>query len=149
MIKIKSVATSVAILFIAALSAGCSMHVRQVPPNAAFISQIGLPVYPNAKALRGQELTTASKLCDVQQIQVMFETSDDLSRVQDFYVKRVPTNARKMVIPLGFTTAIAYQWDIRNTQKEVTIQKIRDMTIIQLQSLTLARTASSSQSTQP
>jgi hypothetical protein len=149
LIKAKSAACCVAIMVIAALSSGCSMHVRQVSPNAAFISQIGLPVYPNAKALRGQEVSNASKLGDVQQIQVMFETSDDLNRVQDFYVKHVPSTARKMVVPLGFTTAIAYQWDIRNTQKQVMIQKIRDMTIIQLQSLTLTRPTSSSQSTQP
>jgi len=137
----------IAMLSVAFLSLGCSAHTRQIPPNAA-LKQIGLPVYPNATAIRGQELTDSSKLGGADQFQAMFTTRDDMSRVQDFYAKHVPKNARKMVIPLGFTTAVAFQWYVKNTQKQVLFEKIKDTTLIELQSMTLSF-PTSSQSTTP
>jgi hypothetical protein len=137
MINAKCMTFFVAIIPVIMFNSGCSMHVRRVPPDAAFIKQIGLPVYPHAQPLRGQELTTSMKLGDADQLEVTMLTRDDVSRVQDFYAKRVPKNARKTVIPLGFVTGTVYQWDVQDTQKEIMIERIKDTTIIQLQSMTL------------
>jgi len=89
----------------------------------------------------------SSKLGGADQFQAMFTTRDDLSRVQDFYAKHVPKNARKMVIPLGFTTAVAFQWYVKNTQKQVLFEKIKDTTLIELQSMTLSFPTSSQSAT--
>jgi len=147
MIDTKRVTYWVAIFSIVLLSSGCSVHTRQIAPNAALVKQIGLPVYPNATAIRGQELKDSSKLGDADQFQAMFTTHDDLSRVQDFYAKHVPKNARKIVVPLGFTTTVAYQWYVKNTQKQVLFEKIKEMTIIELQSMTLSLPTSSQSAT--
>src|ERR1700736_903275 len=112
-----------AIISILLLGSGCSVHAHQIPPNAALVKQIGLPVYPNATPIKGQEFTNSSKLGDANQLQVMFATHDDISRVQDFYAKRVPKDARKIVVPLGFTTTTAYQWYVKNVQKQVMFEK--------------------------
>lgn len=52
MVNTNNMTCCVAIIFIAGLNAGCLMHLRQVPPDAAFIRQIGLPVYPRAALKR-------------------------------------------------------------------------------------------------
>jgi hypothetical protein len=136
-----------AIIAIVLLTSGCSVHSRQIAPNAGLIKQIGLPVYPNATAIRGQELANSSKLGAANQLQVMFTTHDDISRVQDFYAKRVPKDARKIVVPLGFTTTTAYQWYEKNVQKQVMFEKVKEMTIIELQAMTLNFPASSQSAT--
>jgi len=146
MISTKRVRYWVAIVSFLLLNLGCSAHTLQIPPNLA-LKQIGLPVYPNATAIRGQELMDSSKLGGADQFQAMFTTRDDLSRVQDFYAKHVPKNARKMVIPLGFTTAVAFQWYVKNTQKQVLFEKIKDTTLIELQSMTLSFPTSSQSAT--
>ena len=136
-----------AIVAIVLLGSGCSIHARQIPPNAALVKQIGLPVYPNAAPVKGQELMDSSKLGDANQLQVMFVTHDDISRVQDFYAKHVPKDARKIVVPLGFTTTTAYQWYVKNVQKQVMFEKVKDTTIIQLQAMTINLPASSQSAT--
>lgn len=138
----------VAIVSVAVLGAGCSVRVRQVTPDAALMKQIGLPVYPHAQPLKGQELRTSMRFGDADQLKVTLVTRDDLSRVQDFYAKRVPKNASKTTIGLGFMTGAVYQWDDRNTQKEITIGRIKEITIIDLQSMTL-RVPTLSQSPSP
>ena len=89
----------------------------------------------------------SSKLGDANQLQVMFVTHDDISRVQDFYAKHVPKDARKIVVPLGFTTTTAYQWYVKNVQKQVMFEKVKDTTIIQLQAMTINLPASSQSAT--
>ena len=143
MITIKRITFCVAIIFVVVLNSGCSMHVRQVAPDATFIRQIGVPVYPNATRLNGQALKMSIKLGDADELKVTLLTRDDVDRVQDFYAKHVPKNARKTTVPLGFTTATAFQWDVKNSQKEIIIERIKEMTIIELQSTTLSLPTSS------
>jgi len=136
----------IAMVAVVFLGLGCSAHTRQITPIAA-LKQIGLPIYPNAVAIRGQELTDSSKFGGADQFQAMFTTRDDMSRVQDFYGKHVPQNARKMFIPLGFTTAVAFQWYVKNTQKQVVFEKFKDTTLIELQSMTISFPTSSQSAT--
>jgi hypothetical protein len=82
----------------------------------------------------------------------MFRTNDDPSRVEAFYSKHIPKDARKIVIPLGFTTTTAYQWYGKDSQKQVLFENIKGVTIIQLQSVKLHLTGpgqSAAPSTQP
>ena len=138
MLNTKLVTYCFGIISVVVLNSGCSFQVRQIPPDAALMKQIGLPVYPHAQPLKGQELKTSMRLGDADQFKATFVTHDDLARVQDFYAKRVPKNASKTAIALGFMTGTVYQWDARDTQKEITIGRIKDMTIIELQSMTLS-----------
>src|ERR1700736_4097478 len=152
MINTKHVVFWGAIIFVTVLNYGCSMHVRRVPPNAAFIRQIGLPVYPHAQPVNGQQVTASMKLGGADQLRVTLVTRDDLIRVQDFYAKHVPKNATKTAVSLGFMTGTVYQWDTRDTQKEIMIARIKEMTVIQLQSMALripTSTESATPSAQP
>src|SRR5215471_13599076 len=90
----------VAIICVAALSSyGCSVHARQVPVSVA-VRQIGLPLYPHAQPLHGQELTTSIKIGAVDEQKITLWTHDDPSRVQEFYVHRIPKDARKTTVAL-------------------------------------------------
>jgi hypothetical protein len=148
MIKPKCVTRYVAIISMVMLNFGCSVRVHQVPANAALMKQIGLPVYPHAQALTGREFTTSMRMGGADQLEVTMLTRDDATRVLDFYAQRVPKNATKTVIPLGFLKATVFRWELQDTQKEIMIERIKDTTIIQLQSMTV-RVPTSSESGSP
>lgn len=114
---------------------GCTMHTQQVKPTPALIKQVGLPVYPNATPIMASNVTQASRLGHADSASVGFVTNDDITKVQAFYAKRVPANARLITIPMGFTTTVSYQWYEKDMQKQVLFERIKGRTIISLQSV--------------
>jgi hypothetical protein len=116
---------------------GCSVRTHQMTATPALVKEIGLPVYPNSKPMMGQDTNQSSRLGGSDTLSAMFSTTDDPSRVEAFYAKRIPKDARKLVIPLGFTTTTAYQWYSKDGQKQVLFEKIKGLTIISLQSMKL------------
>ncbi len=106
-------------------------------PTPQLVTKVGLPVYPNATPLMAQQANQLSRLGTADSLSVMFKTTDAPSKVDAFYAKRVPKDARKMVIPMGIMTTTAYQWYVKNAQKQVLFEQIKGTTIIQLQSTQL------------
>ena len=131
-----SATTLCAAAILAATLAGCASHVQRIVPTPQVIAQVGVPVYPGAKAVVADVVKQSSGLGSSDVISVDFMTNDDLNRVQGFYATRVPKVAQKIVVPLGLMTI--YQWYDKNSQKQVGFERIKGMTIIHLQSMSFA-----------
>lgn len=131
-------ALGVAIAASSLLLAACSVQSRQMAVTPKVLKQIGLPVYPPAQPFFAHDTNQSSRLGEAEMLSASFTTNDDVSRVQAFYVARVPKDAKKIVVPLGFTTTVTYQWFERNKQKQVLLERVRDQTIIVLQSMELS-----------
>ena len=116
---------------------GCAVRTHQLTPTPQLVNKVGLPVYPNATPLMAQQANQLSRLGSANSLSVMFKTTDDPRKVDAFYAKRVPKDARKMVIPMGVMTTTAYQWYVKNAQKQVLFEQIKGTTIIQLESTQL------------
>jgi TRAP-type mannitol/chloroaromatic compound transport system substrate-binding protein len=125
------------------------MHTQRITATPDTIRQVGLPVYPGAKPMGAHVTNQSSRLGFADMTSVDFTTSDDVSRVQAYYVKRIPANAQKIVVPMGFTTTVLYQWYDRDSQKQVLFERVKDITIIHLQSMKLALQRASPSPTAP
>ncbi len=122
----------------------CSIQTHKVVPTPQFVNRIGLPVYPGAKPMIGQDIGETSRLGGADTLSAMFMTHDDITKVDAFYSQHVPKVARKTVIPMGFTTTTTYQWYATDSQKQIIFNHVKDVTVIQLQSMKLNLAAPSS-----
>jgi hypothetical protein len=114
---------------------GCTVHSHQTAPTPAIVKRVGLPVYPHARPYIAHVVDQSSRIGTADVTSIDLITKDDLPRVEAFYAARVPKNAQKIVVPLGITTTTAYQWYERDSQKQVLFERIKDMTVIHLQSM--------------
>lgn len=122
------------------LAAGCSMHANPVRPTHQVIEQIGLPVYPGATAERAAQIDQGIASAQIHSLSVSFMTTDDMDRVVNFYAERLPKTARRMVVPMGFTKDVTFQFFDKSDQKQVTVMSIKNTTFINLQSMQLMPT---------
>jgi hypothetical protein len=127
-------------LMIALATCSCTMKTQRVAVTPTLIKQIGLPVYPNAKPFVGQDIVQSLGPGSTNMLSATFQTTDDPARVESFYAQRVPKYARKMSIPMGFAKAIGFVYYEKTSQKQVTLTELKNMTLIQLQTMTINTT---------
>jgi len=123
---------------------GCGrvgMQSKHVPVTSAIMHQLDLPVYPGAKPSKAG--ADQISLMGTHGVAVFLETSDDFSKVQDFYQHRLPSNARVMHFGIGSFKTIAFQFYAGApggiVAKQVSISGAAGHTIIQLQSTAMTR----------
>jgi hypothetical protein len=118
----------------------CSMHSATVKPTRATIAQIGLPVYPGARPLHDTSIDQRMGPMLIHTIGADFVTSDDANKIIAFYAARVPKNAQRMTIPMGFATSTSFQFYQGPDQKQVMIISAKGMRMISLRSVQLFQT---------
>jgi hypothetical protein len=117
--------------------AGCSVHERPIQPSRQTIAQIGLPVYPHAKPVLGQEINQQMGIMHVDATSVNFSTSDSLAQVEAFYTARLPKTVQRVSVPLPFGQGVMFQFFAGPYQKQVSIVSIKDTRMISLRSMRL------------
>jgi hypothetical protein len=124
----------------AALLFGCLPHVvpKQIPVTPQLVQQIGLPMYPHAKAISGQRFEHIGP--SDKGLVIMLQTQDDPAKVESFYEQRMPSSTHKTSMSLGFTKPIILQNIGPQGMKQVTIMTMMGATVIQLQSISFAHT---------
>jgi|GEM_PF-2804595 len=126
--------------------AGCgpvAMQTKHVPASAAVMKQLDLPVYPGAKASKSG--ADQISLMGTKGVALFFETQDGFDKVQAFYERRLPSNARVMHFGIGSFKSVTFEFyggaPGGITAKQVSIVNAAGRTLIHLQSTTMARPA--------
>ncbi|MDQ6766280.1 MAG: hypothetical protein M3Z41_00485 [Candidatus Eremiobacteraeota bacterium] len=133
----------IAILYVAiamTLLSGCTTYSQRITPTPGVAKQIGIAIYPNAKPLQGQLTVQSSRVGGRDALSMEYTTTDHFDAVMRYYATHVPKTAKKMTIPLGFFTTVAYQWYDKQSLKQAIIGEIkarngRRFTFITLQSV--------------
>ncbi len=143
-LTVKSVnlgSASLTAVLVAIFLSGCMPHIapQQIAVTPQLEHQLGLPLYPNAKPISAQEFTPPGAAARTTTV-IMFQTTDDPSKVESFYLKRLPPSTRKMSMSLGFVKPELLQYFDAHEVKQVSIMSMMGSTMIQLQSTPLKRT---------
>jgi hypothetical protein len=134
---------AVAALLVALVAAsGCSMHGTPIQPTHQAIAQLGLPVYPHAKPMRGLSINQQMGPMKINTTNMDFMTRDDMNQVVTFYEKRLPKTAQRISVPMGFASTVTFQFFEGPYQKQVVIASFKDIREISLRSMQLFQTPS-------
>jgi hypothetical protein len=121
-------------------SAGCTMQSHGVPASR-IMQRVGIAVYPKAKPCQATETLQSFRFGGTTVLGLMCQTDDQLAQVERFYMARVPKDAKRISIPLGFARTVTFQWYGKTSQKQATITEVKGVsgaaavTVISLQSI--------------
>jgi hypothetical protein len=137
----KAVAVVALLIGVTAL-AGCAIHGTEIQPTHQAVAQLGLPVYPKAKPMRGMSINQQMGPMKINTTNLDFVTNDDMAKVIAFYEKRLPKAAQRISVPMGFASTVTFQFFEGPYEKQVVIASVKNVTVISLRAIQLFQTPS-------